>query len=106
MKKNSGTLMALAAITAKIAVPHAALAQEVDELTEQCEYIWENRDDRNTLQQELDLLLAGSDDALTCRFDTPPELRESCQEQCIGLIVALLGESPIAQIPETPTPVY
>ena len=48
MKKNFGTLVALAAITAKIAVPHAALAQEVSELQEQCEYIWENRDDRNT----------------------------------------------------------
>jgi hypothetical protein len=104
MKKNFGTLVALAAITAKIAIPHAALAQEVSELQAQCEYIWENRDDRNTLQRELDLLLAGSDDSLTCRFDTPPELRDTCQEQCIGLIVALLGDTPIAQIPEPPGP--
>ena len=104
MKKNFGTLVALAAITAKMVVPHAALAQEVDGLTEQCEYIWDNRDDRNTLQRELDLLLAGSDDALTCRFDTPPELRDTCQEQCIGLIVALLGDSPVAEIPEQPAP--
>jgi hypothetical protein len=104
MKKNFGTLVALAAITAKVAVPHAALAQEIVQLAEQCDYIWDNRDDRNILQRELDLLLSGSQNALSCRFDTPPELRDTCQEQCIGLIVSLLGDTPIAQIPEPPAP--
>jgi hypothetical protein len=99
MKRSVGTLIALAAIAAKVGLPLAAVAQEVDELTEQCEYIWDIRDDRTALQRELDLLLRGSSEALSCRFDTPPELRDTCEEQCVGLIVALLGDSPIAQLP-------
>jgi hypothetical protein len=78
------------------------IAQEVDELAQQCEYIWDIREDRSALQRELDLLLGQSPDALSCRFDTPPELREACEEQCIGLIVSLLGETPVAELPEPP----
>jgi hypothetical protein len=102
MKKSVGTLVALAAITAKVGMPDAALAQEVSDLAQQCEYIWDNREDRNALQRELDLLLGQSPDALSCRFDTPAELRQSCEEQCISLIVALLGDTPVAQLPEPP----
>jgi hypothetical protein len=92
-------LVALAALTAEVGMPVSALAQEVDDLTEQCEYIWDIRGDRNALQRELDLLLGGSSNALSCRFDTPEELRNTCEEQCIGLIVSLLGDTPIAEIP-------
>jgi hypothetical protein len=99
MKKSVGTLVALAALTAEVGMPVSALAQEVDDLTEQCEYIWDIRGDRNALQRELDLLLGGSSNALSCRFDTPEELRNTCEEQCIGLIVSLLGDTPIAEIP-------
>jgi hypothetical protein len=99
MKKSLGTLVALAAITAHVGMPEAALAQEIDELTEQCEYIWDIREDRTALQRELDLLLGGSSESLSCRFDTPPELRDTCEEQCVGLIVALLGDTPVAQLP-------
>lgn len=102
MKKSVGTLIALAAITAKVGMPFAAIAQEIDELAQQCEYIWDIRGDRSALQRELDLLLGESPEALSCRFDTPLELRDSCQEQCIGLIVSLLGDTPVAELPGPP----
>lgn len=98
MKTNLGTLVALAAITAKAAVPTAALAQEIANITQQCDFIDEIRNDRNALQRELDMLLGNSPDALSCRFETTPELRQSCEDQCINLIVALLGD-PVAEIP-------
>ncbi len=104
MKKSIGTLVALAAISAKIGLPDAAMAQEITDLTEQCDYIWDIRDDRTALQRELDLLLGESPQSLSCRFDTPEELRQTCQDQCIGLIVSLLGDSPVAQLPGTPDP--
>lgn len=99
MKKSVGTLIALAALTAKVGAPYDAMAQEISELQQQCEYIWDIRADRSALQRELDLLLGNSPQALSCRFDTPPELRSTCEEQCIGLIVALLGDTPIAELP-------
>lgn len=98
MKKSFGTLVALAAITAKVVVPTAALAQEITSIAQQCEFINDIRNDRNALQRELDMLLGNSPDALSCRFGTPPDLQQSCEDQCINAIVALLGD-PVAEIP-------
>lgn len=102
MNKKFGALIALAAMTAKIGLPDAALAQETENFLQQCEYISEIQTDRTALQRELELLLDNSPEALTCRFDTPDELREECANQCVSLIVSLLGGTPVAELPEDP----
>lgn len=81
----------------------AQVAQDLERLQEQCEYIWDIRDDRNLLQRELDLILEGSDEALTCRLPVnDPLLRETCEEECVALIASLLGGNPVAQLPADP----
>ncbi|MGP1355748.1 hypothetical protein [Roseicyclus sp.] len=99
MNRKFGTLVALAAITAHTGGATTALAQNVESLSQQCDYIWDIRSDRSALQRELDLILGGSDQSLTCRIPTRPEEQAVCEEQCVGLILALLGGSPVAELP-------
>jgi hypothetical protein len=106
MKKKFGTLIALATVTAYVGAPMAAQAQDITRLAEQCDYIWQIRDDRSALQRELDLILGGSDNSLTCRIPVSEEVRQSCEEQCVGLIVALLGGGPVAELPPGPFDPY
>lgn len=100
MNGKIGTLVALAALTAKVGAPVAALAQDVADLSQQCEYIFDIQDDRNALQRELDLIQGNSPNALTCRFENTTQSREACEEQCVGLLLALLGDDPLGQIPD------
>lgn len=119
MKKTYGTLAALSALTASLAVaPTGAdankvpagtpmaqvppeiteLATDVDRLRNQCDYIWENRTNVAVLTAELNRLLNYGAGVRTCTDAMSPEMRRSCEEECTGLIVSLLGGDPVAQI--------
>ncbi|MFW5641803.1 MAG: hypothetical protein ACOCY0_03450 [Roseicyclus sp.] len=118
MKKTHGTLAALSALTASIALhPTDAtantaagtgqmqdLAQNIDQLRDQCDYIWNNRTDFDLLTEELNRILTNSPDARSCDDPMSAAMRQTCEEQCTGLILALLGGDPVAQIPDDVEP--
>lgn len=120
MKKKYGTIAALSAITAKLAMGAtgvgaqeisvrgpmqgdpggvSGLSRELSSLSDQCDYIWDNRTNAQLLTQELNRILSNSPDSRTCDEPMSPEMRQSCEEQCSGLILALLGGDPVAEVP-------
>jgi hypothetical protein len=124
MKKRYGTLAALSALTASLALPATEaeaqkipvqqpttstqspvgiLSSDIDRLQDQCDYIWDNRTNFELLTAELNRLLNNSPEARTCDEPMSPEMRQTCEEQCTGLILALLGGGdPIARVPNGP----
>jgi hypothetical protein len=106
MKKKYGTLAALSALTASLVVaPTGAdaggigeLSTDIDDLREQCDYIWENRTNFELLTAELNRIVNYDPNVQTCTQPMSPEMRRACEEQCTALILALLGEDPVAQI--------
>lgn len=81
MNKKLTALSALAVLTAQAGIATSASAQEAVDLEEVCE-IYRQIDDRTVLQQELSLLL-----------------QNDPSNQCIDVIVSLLGGGPVAQVP-------
>jgi hypothetical protein len=119
MKKTYGTLAALSALTASLAgaptgaeaqkipagtpmaqIPRDAtgLSTDIDRLRNQCDYIWDNRNNVGLLTAELDRILNYGPNVQTCTTPMSPEMRRSCEQECTGLILALLGGDPVAQI--------
>jgi hypothetical protein len=119
MKKNYGALAALSALATSLAgAPMGAEAQEipgatpvvqiprdmaelltdVDRLRNQCDYIWDNRTNVGLLTAELDRILNSSPNVQTCTTPMSPEMQRSCEQDCTGLILALLGGDPVAQL--------
>ena len=115
MKKTYGTLAALSALTASLAVPPGEadaqqaptpppnlelveLMADIDRLKLQCDYIWDNRADARALTEELNRLVSGLPDAQSCDGILKPVERQQCVDQCTGLILDLLGGDPVGQI--------
>jgi hypothetical protein len=86
MSAKIGVVAAMAAMAVRVGIPDVAYAHERIAFERQCE-IYKNIDDRSELQSELERLL---------RIDP--------DDQCVGVIVGLLGGSPVALVggvPET-----
>ncbi|QBY01812.1 hypothetical protein E2K80_14660 [Rhodophyticola sp. CCM32] len=80
MKHKTSVISALAVLTAQAGIPTTALAQDAAGLEQACQGVMQI-EDRAALQDELSALL-GSDP----------------NNQCITLIVSLLGEGPLAEV--------
>lgn len=84
MRSKVGVVAALAAMSVRIGIPDAAMAQYVEDYDERCER-YELIEDRALLQQELEELL-----------ELDPD------DPCVPFLLGLLGGGPVAEIPEPP----